>query len=96
MILLFFLSIVKLNKPSDTLSRDDISTMRRGNNPRNNGNDYRYQGSRGKPLIMQGLLACSWEDEAEEADERYRRDGVLTYDCILENSKGHRVHEDQC
>jgi hypothetical protein len=45
---------------------------------------------------MQVVPACSWEDEAEEADERWRQDGALTDDCILENSKGHRLHEDQC
>lgn len=45
---------------------------------------------------MQGALECTWEDEAEEADEDGRREGVLTYDCILENPKGHRVQEDQC
>lgn len=86
MILLFLLSIIKLNKPSDSLSRDDINDMRRGNNPRNNGNDYRYQGSRGKSLDMQEAHACTWEDEAEEADSNRGREGALADDCTLENS----------
>jgi len=69
MMLLFFLSVFKLSKPSDTLSREDISAMRRGNNPRNNGNDYNYRGSRGKSHFMQEARECTWADE-EEADER--------------------------
>lgn len=48
MILIFFLSIVKLSKPSDSLNSDDIRNIRRGKNPYgHNGNDYTYRGSRG-------------------------------------------------
>lgn len=48
MILLFFLSIFKLNKPSDSLTNEDISNIRRGNKPDgHNGNDHRYGGKRG-------------------------------------------------
>jgi hypothetical protein len=47
LILIFFLSIFKLNKPSDSLSREDITDMRRGKPPTgHNGNDFRYKGSR--------------------------------------------------
>jgi hypothetical protein len=52
MILLFALSLVKLNKPSDTLTREDLSTIRRGNNPRDGGNDFRYRGPRGKQALI--------------------------------------------
>lgn len=48
MILIFFLSIFKLSKPSDSLNSDDIRNIRRGRNPKgHNGNDYTYRGSRG-------------------------------------------------
>jgi hypothetical protein len=47
MILIFLLSIFKMGKPSDTLSREDIDNMRRGKKPSHNGNDYNYKGSRG-------------------------------------------------
>ena len=77
MILLFFLSVFKLNKPSDTLSREDISSMRRGNNPGNNGNDYNYRGSRGKSHFLQEVRGCPWEGE-EEADERIAGKGRCT------------------
>ena len=47
--MVFFVSIFKLKKPSDSLTREDISEMRRGNNPGgHSGNDWRYRGSRGK------------------------------------------------
>jgi hypothetical protein len=52
MILIFFLSIIKLNKPSDSLTREDINTMRRGNQPGgHNGNDWRYRGGRGNSQV---------------------------------------------
>lgn len=76
MILLFFLSAFKLNKPSDTLSREDISAMRRGNNPRNNGNDYNYRGSRGRSHFMQEAREFTWADE-EEAVEHVCRKGKV-------------------
>ena len=52
MILIFFLSIIKLNKPSDTLNSDDVRNISRGRNPDgHNGNDYTYRGSRSNKNI---------------------------------------------
>ena len=49
LVMVFFVSIFKLKKPSDSLTREDITEMRRGNNPGgHSGNDWRYRGSRGK------------------------------------------------
>lgn len=42
--------------------------MRRGNTPRNNGNDYQYRGSRGKYCISQDRPEYTWEDEEVEDD----------------------------
>lgn len=62
--------MIKLNKPSDSLSRDDISNMRRGNQPSgHNGNDWRYGGSRGMFCIIKVQLECTWEDEEVEDDQ---------------------------
>jgi len=37
-----------MNKPSDTLTSDDVRNMRRGKIPDgHNGNDYKYKGGRG-------------------------------------------------
>ena len=59
MILIFFLSIVKLSKPSDTLNSDDIRNIRRGRNPDgHNGNDYTYRGSRSNSFIYLRLYSC--------------------------------------
>jgi hypothetical protein len=69
MLLIFFLSIFKLSKPSDSLTRDDINNIRRGNNPDgHNGNDFRYRGSRGILLITQDPHECIWADEEVEVD----------------------------
>ena len=54
MLLRFFLSIFKLKKPSDTLTREDVSHMRRGNTQDTNGNDWRYRGSRGSTRMYMG------------------------------------------
>ena len=49
LLLIFFYSIIKMQKPSDQLTKDDVNDMRRGNKPGgHNGNDWRYRGSRGK------------------------------------------------
>lgn len=80
MLLLFFLSIFKLNKPSDTLTRDDINHIRRGNTPRNNGNDYQYRGSRGNYYFSQDRPEYTWEDEEEEDDSLKRRGATI---CMI-------------
>lgn len=54
LILIFFLSIFKLNKPSDTVSRDDLDEIRRGNRPGDAGNNFRYRGSRGSTYVPMG------------------------------------------
>ena len=54
LIILFFISIFKLKKPSDTLTREEISAMRRGNTQDSNGNDWRYRGSRGSTRMYMG------------------------------------------
>jgi len=52
LLLIFFYSIVKMSKPSDQLTRDDVNDMRRGSKPGgHNGNDWRYRGSRGKSTL---------------------------------------------
>ena len=52
--LIFFLSIFKLNKPSDSVNRDDIDAIRRGSRPRDAGNDFRYRGTRGSTYVPMG------------------------------------------
>lgn len=47
MLALFFFSIFKLNKPSDSLDSSDISDIRHNRKPKSNGNDMRYKGKRG-------------------------------------------------
>lgn len=54
MILLFIYSIFFLNKPSDTLDREDIDNIRHKRRPGHNGNDYRYKGSRGSSRLYMG------------------------------------------
>lgn len=54
MILLFFLSIVYLNKPSDTLTQEDIDGIRHKRRPKDNGNDWRYKGKRSDNRVYMG------------------------------------------
>lgn len=52
LILIFFLSIFKLNKPSDTVNHEDINEIRRGNRPKNEGK--RFTGGGGSTYIPMG------------------------------------------
>ena len=55
MILLFFYSIFNMTKPSDSLTRDDISRLRNNRTPNgHNGNDMNYKGKRGSQRVYMG------------------------------------------
>ena len=60
MILLFFLSILYLNKPSDSLTRDDIDNIRHKRKPDQNGNDHRYKGKRSESRFYMGGWGGGW------------------------------------
>ena len=54
MLILFVFSMVKLNKPSDTLNNNDINNLRRYRKPDGNGNDMNYKGSRSSQRVYMG------------------------------------------
>lgn len=54
MILLFIYSIFNLTKPSDSLTRDDIDSIRRNRYQKYNGNDMHYKGKRGSQRVYMG------------------------------------------
>lgn len=54
MLLLFFYSILYLNKPSDMLTREDIDNIRHKKRPGDNGNDWRYKGKRCDTRVYMG------------------------------------------
>lgn len=54
MILLFFYSILYLNKPSDSLTREDIDDIRHKRKPSNSGNDWKYKGKRSSDRFYMG------------------------------------------
>ena len=51
---LFFFSIFKLSKPSDSLTSEDINDLRRNRKLQNNGNDLNYKGKRGGGYLPLG------------------------------------------
>ena len=54
MLLLFFYSIFYLNKPSGSLTNEDINDIRHKRKSNNNGNDWKYQGKRGSSRFYMG------------------------------------------
>lgn len=63
MILLFILSAFFLNKPSDSLKREDIDQIRNRRRPGNDGDDAKKRGSSGSHFIPMGGCAggmCGW------------------------------------
>ena len=54
LIALFFFSIFKLNKPSDSLDSGDINAIRHYSKPKGNGNDMNYKGSRSSNRVYMG------------------------------------------
>jgi hypothetical protein len=72
------MSILKLTKPSDQLTSDDVRNMRRGRKPDgHNGNDWRYQGGRGKCSLMKVRPKYTWADEEAAAEEQEDKDGAF-------------------
>lgn len=54
MLMLFIYSIFNLTKPSDSLTREDIDSIRRNRSQRYNGNDMHYKGKRGSQRVYMG------------------------------------------
>ena len=52
---LFFFSIFRMNKPSDSLTNTDIHHIRHNRKPQgNNGNDMNYKGKRNSNRVYMG------------------------------------------
>ena len=67
MIMLFIYSIFNLTKPSDSLSRDDIDSIRRNRSKRYNGNDMNYKGKRGSSYVPLGGWGGGWIHQTKQA-----------------------------
>jgi hypothetical protein len=83
-LLIFFYSIVKMQKPSDQLTRDDVNDMRRGKKPGgHNGNDWRYRGSRGNNVahLRFKSSAYGWRMRRRVIEGEW--EGVsISYECV--------------
>ena len=54
MIILFFVTIVGLGKPSNSLTRQDIDNIRNRKKLDQNGNDHNYRGKRNSERFYMG------------------------------------------